>query len=153
MSQTSSLPPQYEEFKQEAVRVAAQLYEQKPNWMMFFREILGLEGVIRQLFTNPEAIAEFERSAEYKKIQGMLADLRQQSEEEVHEPTRVITVRLPRSLHESLRAEAHEQQTSMNKLCITKLLNVAEEAPREPSTGRFESASNDRPLGGNSEPR
>ena len=38
------------------------------------------------------------------------------------EPTRVITVRLPKSLHEALRVEAHEHQTSMNKLCISKLL-------------------------------
>ena len=44
-----------------------------------------------------------------------------------HEPTRVITVRLPKSLHEALRAEAHDHKTSMNKLCIAKLLQVLEE--------------------------
>ena len=38
------------------------------------------------------------------------------------EPIRVITVRVPASVHEYLRAEAHEKRTSMNKLCITKLL-------------------------------
>ena len=43
-----------------------------------------------------------------------------------HEPTRVITIRLPRSLHESLRAEAHVRETSMNKLCIAKLLQALE---------------------------
>ena len=41
---------------------------------------------------------------------------------ETAEPTRVITVRLPKSLHESLRDEAYEHRTSMNKLCISKLL-------------------------------
>ena len=40
------------------------------------------------------------------------------------EPTRVITVRMPKSLHESLRVEAHERHTSMNKLCISKLLQM-----------------------------
>lgn len=44
------------------------------------------------------------------------------------EPTRVITVRLPRSLHEALRAEAHIHQTSMNKLCISKLLQLIDDA-------------------------
>ena len=39
----------------------------------------------------------------------------------------VITVRLPESLHESLRIEAHEHHTSMNKLCISKLLQLIEE--------------------------
>ena len=34
----------------------------------------------------------------------------------------MITVRLPESLHESLKAEAADHNTSMNKLCITKLL-------------------------------
>ena len=38
------------------------------------------------------------------------------------EPTRVVTVRIPRSLHDALRVEAHEHRTSMNKLCISKLL-------------------------------
>jgi hypothetical protein len=38
------------------------------------------------------------------------------------EPTRVITVRLPKSLHEFLQVEAHEKCTSMNQLCISKLV-------------------------------
>ena len=37
---------------------------------------------------------------------------------------RDITVRLPRSMHEMLRVEAHEHRTSMNKLCISKLLQL-----------------------------
>ncbi len=45
-------------------------------------------------------------------------------EMEAQEPTRVITVRLPKSLHEALRVEAHEHRTSMNKLCISKLLQI-----------------------------
>ena len=56
----------------------------------------------------------------------MLAKLREKnrSQAENIEPTRVITVRLPKSLHESLKSEAHDKQTSMNKLCISKLLQV-----------------------------
>ncbi len=38
------------------------------------------------------------------------------------ERTKVITVRLPVSLHEALGEEAHEHRTSVNKLCISKLL-------------------------------
>jgi predicted HicB family RNase H-like nuclease len=34
----------------------------------------------------------------------------------------VITVRLPQSLHEALKDEAHAHRTSMNQLCISKLL-------------------------------
>ena len=35
--------------------------------------------------------------------------------------TKVITVRMPDSLHEALKKEAQERNTSMNKLCIAKL--------------------------------
>jgi predicted HicB family RNase H-like nuclease len=68
----------------------------------------------------------FEKSPEYIDIQQMLTKLREKSaeDEDDREPTRVITVRMPKSLHESLRHEAHNRRTSMNKLCISKLLQV-----------------------------
>jgi predicted HicB family RNase H-like nuclease len=37
------------------------------------------------------------------------------------EPQRVITVRLPKSLHESLKVEAHARNISLNELCKMKL--------------------------------
>ena len=94
--------------------------------MTYFREILGIGGVVRRLFPKREELAEFERSTEYAEIQLMLARLRQRSNTRMdyQEPTRVITVRMPQSLHEALQAEAHTHRTSMNKLCITKLLQV-----------------------------
>lgn len=115
---------------QEACRVALELFRQKPDWITFFREIIGVEGVIRRLFPNATDLADFEATPEYAEIQQMLATLREQNlvREESREPTRVITVRMPKSLHESLRAEAHSLRTSMNKLCITKLLRVIDDA-------------------------
>ncbi|MBM4004525.1 MAG: toxin-antitoxin system HicB family antitoxin [Planctomycetes bacterium] len=41
-----------------------------------------------------------------------------------NKPTRVITVRLPRSLHEALKDEAKNRSTSLNQLCVAKLLQV-----------------------------
>ncbi len=111
---------------QEACRIARSLFDQGPDWVTFFREVLGLNGVVRKMFTTTEAMIGFEQSEEFEKIQHMLAKLRESSQANQNtatfEPTRVITVRLPKSLHESLRAEAHEKRTSMNKLCISKLL-------------------------------
>jgi predicted HicB family RNase H-like nuclease len=74
-------------------------------------------------------LIEFEKSDEYARIQQMVAKLRERSKSQGNdaEPTRVITVRMPQSLHESLRAEAHERRTSMNKLCISKLLQMIDE--------------------------
>lgn len=115
--------------KKEAFRIADQLFRQNPDWVTFFREVLGVGGVIRRLFSEPKALFEFEQSEEYAEIQQMVAALRETSDVSSggKEPTRVITVRLPASLHDSLKAEAHDRQTSMNKLCITKLLQVIDE--------------------------
>ena len=41
------------------------------------------------------------------------------------EPIKVITVRMPESLHTSLHAEAHDRRTSMNKLALAKLMITA----------------------------
>lgn len=105
-------------------RAAEQLYAQNPDWVSFFREIFGVNGVVRQMYPTRQALADFERTDTYAELQTMLTKLREQSGTgaAIQEPTRVITVRLPKSLHETLRAEAHEHQTSMNKLCISKLL-------------------------------
>ncbi|RIK80507.1 MAG: hypothetical protein DCC67_09290, partial [Planctomycetota bacterium] len=60
------------------------------------------------------------------------------------EPTRVITVRLPKSMHEALRHEAHDLRTSMNKLCISKLLQVIDEEliPSERTSASASTTSN-----------
>jgi len=110
------------------MRVAQELFTQQPDWVTFFREVLGVGGIVREAFPGPDTMAAFEQNAEYNDIQQMVAKLRERGDEVAgsREPTRVITVRLPASLHESLRAEAHERHTSMNKLCITKLLQMVD---------------------------
>ena len=123
-------PTTVESRQQEALRVANEMFHAQPDWVTFFREVLGTEGVIRRLFPSDEEMRLFELTTEYQEIQQLMAKLRDRREVVVEEPvndrepTRVITVRLPKSLHEALRAEAHQRQTSMNKLCISKLLQV-----------------------------
>jgi predicted HicB family RNase H-like nuclease len=114
-------PPQLE-----ACRIAGEMFRHSPDWVTFFREILGVDGVVRRLFPDTHEMAEFEKTEEYEKIQRMLARLRvkQAAGSGGAEPTRVITVRLPASLHKSLQTEAYDRETSMNKLCISKLLQV-----------------------------
>jgi HicB family len=118
------------EQRQDVFRVADEIFRQRPSWVTFFREVLGVDGIVRQVYSSPEALGHFEQTPEYQKIQQMLAKLRESDADlpgGPREPTRVITVRLPKSLHESLRAEAHDRHTSMNKLCISKLLQVVDE--------------------------
>ena len=121
-----TLPKNPDSRRREVYRIAGDLYQQSPDWITFFREVLGIDGVARQMFPTTDEFLAFEQSSEYVEIQQMVAKLRESNRAQApgSEPTRVITVRLPKSLHESLRTEAHERRTSMNKLCISKLLQV-----------------------------
>ena len=67
----------------QVIKVAQELFTQQPDWVTFFREVLGVGGIVREAFPSPEALAQFEQSEEYN-------------------------------------------DTSMNKLCITKLLQMVE---------------------------
>ena len=133
---------------QQVLQTARQLYEQEPDWVTFFREVLGVDGMVRGSFTSLEELSAFERSIEFEQIQKWLVKLREQrtSTDGESEPTRVITVRLPKSMHEYLRTEAHDLRTSMNKLCISKLLQVIEQdlIPTERGGGGGSSSSSDR---------
>lgn len=124
-AQSTETNPQYKQLLQ----VAERLVQQSPDWVTFFREVMGIDGVVRRTFPNFDDLTEFERSDEFAQIQKMLVKLRESkaTADTESEPTRVITVRLPKSMHEYLRTEAHDLRTSMNKLCISKLLQMIEQ--------------------------
>jgi len=138
---------QPQEKYREVLQAAETLLRQEPDWVTFFRKIVGVDGAIRQGFPSFDELTAFEQSEEYEKIQKMLVKLRERktAADPENEPTRVITVRLPKSMHEYLRTEAHDLRTSMNKLCISKLLQVIDEAmipnERTASTGTAKASS------------
>ncbi|HOA51791.1 MAG: hypothetical protein WBH86_02655 [Thermogutta sp.] len=105
---------------------AERLAAEGVGWTTFFRELLGPEGLVRQLFPTPQQLSEFERTDTYQKVQEILAKLRrlQEGRSAPDEPLTVITIRVPRSLHEALAEEAHALKTSINRLCISKLAQL-----------------------------
>ena len=121
----------------EVLRVATGLFEAEPEWAIFYREVFGKEGVVRRAMSDEGQLAVFKESPQYETIHQMLAQLRQVNSTPLDgdEPTRVITIRLPKSVHESIRSEAFDRRTSMNKLCIFKLVQLidAKFVPVEPS--------------------
>ena len=107
----------------EALRGATELFSKEPDWVNFYREVLGVEGIVRKLYATPEAYADFQTTAEYCEIQRMLNSIRERTKNKSKaEPTRVITVRMPKSIHDTLFAEADQLNTSVNQLCISKLI-------------------------------
>ena len=115
------------EAEHEVQRCATALFDSKPDWATFYREVLGVKGIVRRLYRSRESLDAFKRTDAYNNILLMLHKLRENMDAKVNtvdEPTSVITARIPKSLHEALRDEAHDQRTSMNKPCISKLLRL-----------------------------
>lgn len=113
----------------QAFSLANDLFGHAPTWICFFREVLAVDGLTHKLFATPEEYAEFMTSSHYDQLQQMLTALRSRDlpESDPNDPQRMITVRLPKSLHESLCAEAEALNISINKLCISRLLQVLDQ--------------------------
>jgi predicted HicB family RNase H-like nuclease len=115
------------------LQVAERLYSMNPEWVVFFREILGVDGMVRRTFSDPEDLSRFECSPQYARIREMLDALRsrQQDQPTERETQRVVTIRMPRSLHETLKNEAGLLRVSVNTLCISKLMKLLDEQERQ----------------------
>tara|TARA_R110002049_G_scaffold59417_1_gene160665 strand:+ start:6606 stop:7178 length:573 start_codon:yes stop_codon:yes gene_type:complete len=108
----------------EFARLVGFIDERSRGWVDFYREVFGADGIARRLFPEPgEREFYLNESSELDVALQMLAVRRSTDrlKSNAAEPERMITVRLPRSLHESLKVEARESRTSINMLCITKL--------------------------------
>lgn len=121
------------------LQVAQRLYKMEPDWVVFFREVLGVDGIVRRTFGDAEALVRFECSPQYSRIREMLDSLRSRQQEQApeREALRVVTVRMPRSLHETLKEEAGQLRVSINTLCISKLMKLLDEQEhRDMTEGR-----------------
>ncbi|RLS50443.1 MAG: hypothetical protein DWH87_02005, partial [Planctomycetota bacterium] len=58
------------------LQVAERLHAMGPEWVVFFREVLGVEGIVRRSFRSTAALTHFECSPQYARIREMLDDLR-----------------------------------------------------------------------------
>jgi len=118
------------------LQVAERLYRMNNlEWIVFFREVLGVEGIVRRTFDDPASLIRFECSPQYARIREMLDELRSRQPAEPDRTSdrsalRVVTVRMPRVLHETLKAEAGDMRVSINTLCISKLLKLLDEEGR-----------------------
>lgn len=110
--------------KGKKILAAAQvLFDARPSWVTFYREIFGVTGEIqRALFGDTAAYEAFERTAYYARLREMLAELQQYGTMDGREPNRVVTARMPKSVYDALREEARRRRTSMNQLVISKIL-------------------------------
>jgi predicted HicB family RNase H-like nuclease len=128
----------------EILKIAEELYLKNPDWVTYYREILGVDGIVHQTFLTRRQLEDFEQSDAYREIHYLLTKLREKKPakkekgkeekgadkgkpgmgktKEDGEDIQVITVRIPKSIHETLTEEAYQCRTSVNQLCISKLI-------------------------------
>lgn len=116
----------FEQRCQQAFDVANDLFVNAPTWVCFYRELMGGRGLIIELFPDNDQFGSFLRTDQYHQIQMMLTALRSRDlpENDPHDPQRMITVRLPKSLHEAMCDEAGRLNISVNRLCISRMLQL-----------------------------
>ncbi|RLS70010.1 MAG: hypothetical protein DWI26_03740 [Planctomycetota bacterium] len=105
-------------------QVAAELFGVAPTWTAFYRETLGVDGIAHCIFASPEDFRHYEATESHSKVLEMLTVLRSRDLPDCDptETLRMITVRIPKSLHDRICKEANELDVSVNKLCITRML-------------------------------
>ncbi len=110
------------------LKLAGDAFAQTGSWVVFYRAVLGPDGVARRTFPTEATFEAFERMPQHGELQEMLAAMRSQdtSKGDSIEPEKMITIRLPESLHRALTNESNAMALSINKLCISKLLQPVE---------------------------
>jgi len=118
--------PDFQARCQQAFDLANELFGNAPTWVCFYRELMGGNGLIHTLFDNNADFGDFLRTDQYHQIQMMLTALRSRDlpENDPNDPQRMITVRLPKSLHEAMCDEAGRLNISVNRLCISRMLQL-----------------------------
>lgn len=112
----------------EVMRLAQEAFAKTSSWVVFYRELLGVEGVVATLYPTQEERQYFEMQPEFLELLEIVTSLRTQdtSKMDAYEPTRMLTVRMPRSLHADVIRQSEEQGLSLNSYAITKLLQPVE---------------------------
>ena len=96
------------------------------DWLELHFALFGVDGKASELFPTEAERAAFLRTAEYKRINALMNTLPHPKKNEMRElvssANGAISVRLPRSVHAALLAEAKAEGVSLNQLCVAKLI-------------------------------
>ena len=101
------------------LKVATAFFMTRPARDKFWTEIFGSEGSVYSVFTEADERIRFNKTDTAKRIHEMVENLR--DEKSLKGTQRVATIRMPAAIYETLKQEAKDHKTSMNKLCIRKL--------------------------------
>jgi hypothetical protein len=99
---------------------------QAKDWLDLHSALFGVGGKASELFTTEAERTAFARTREFKRVGALMDSLPRPAKDEVRElvssANGAISVRLPRSVHAALLAEAKAEGVSLNQLCVAKLV-------------------------------
>ncbi len=96
------------------------------DWLELSNALFGVGGKATEVFPTEAERTAFCRTKEYKQIVALMDTLPQPPIKGFADLTATangaISVRLPRSVHAALLAEAKAEGVSLNQLCVSKLV-------------------------------
>jgi hypothetical protein len=96
------------------------------DWIELSNALFSVGGKATELFATESERTAFCRTAEYKRILALMDTLPHPPVkgfvEMISSANGAISVRLPRSVHAALLAEAKAEGVSLNQLCVAKLV-------------------------------
>jgi hypothetical protein len=111
-------------------RAVLEFAEERANnaadWMELSNALFAPDGKATLAFPNEAERTAFSKTDEYKRILALMDRLPAPPVKEIIDLTAsangAISVRLPRSVHAALLAEAKAEGVSLNQLCVSKLV-------------------------------
>jgi hypothetical protein len=96
------------------------------DWVALHNALFGMGGKATELFTTETERTAFSKTPECKRIFALMDTMPQPAVKDFPEllatANGAISVRLPRSVHAALLAEAKAEGVSLNQLCLSKLV-------------------------------
>jgi hypothetical protein len=109
----------------QVLEFARQRAAKASDWLELHFALFGVGGKATELFPTEAERTAFCRTKEHKQILALMDTLPHPpvkgSVDMIASADEVISVRLPRSVHAALLAEAKAEGVSLNQLCVAKL--------------------------------
>lgn len=110
-----------------ALEHARSLRDKGLTWMEIHNALFGVGGQLSELFSTEPERAAFARTPAFKEIMQIVENVRDDDGDPpslaglMSSASGTTTLRIPKSLHAALLAEAGAEGISLNQLCLAKL--------------------------------
>jgi hypothetical protein len=122
----AGVSPKVTEKARQVLVFAQERAGQAADWVELHNALFGIGGKATELFATESERTAFSKTPECKRIFALMDSLPRPAVKDFPEllatANGAISVRLPRSVHAALLAEAKAEGVSLNQLCLSKLV-------------------------------